>query len=467
MSVRTRQTPILIIFMLVSSPLLLRAEGDLAISYDLDLQFIPKTESQPALIKGFNRVRVINHWTDDIETLHFHNNSNAHYDSTDSTTPQTRILSIGGPVRLDGSASGASMAVIMDQPLSPLDSILLEIEFETRIASKGNPFAPTVGTRGDTTIYNLIFFHPVLEYFYEDGWHSDQHDGAADPHTNTADYRMSFSYPDTFKLGLSGFSTSVDTFENGLISESCFSLASHSISAVLSNNFERKQTTIHGIEVDMLHTPGQSDNVDSLLAMMEDMVPYMESWFGPCPSKRLLCSMSYSLGELAGALATTNYIVYQGKMKSKSMLSHELGHHWFGESLIANENTEPWLNEGFAEYGSRLWYNERHQGSEFSPASKLFSFDLWSDLRHFGPEPMYWLFSDILGDVLVGPVHLREEVDWSDLDDIVAVAAPAATIYTKSSNLIIALQASLGEDRMREVMLTYTDRYRGKKVSQS
>jgi len=446
---------------------LLTAEGNLSISYELDLQFNPQTNSQPASIKGFNRVQVINHWHKDINKLHFHNVSNAHYDSTDMTTPQTKILSISGPVQLDGSASGVTMAIILDEPLLPKDTILVEIEFETRIASKGNPFAPSVGSRGDTTIYNLIFFQPILEYFYEDGWHLDKHFGAADPHSNTADYQMKFSYPDTFKLGLSGFSAGIDTFDNGMITETCISQGSHSVSAILSNYFERKQINVHGIEVDMLFTPGQSDNVDSLLVMMEDMVPFMESWFGSCPSKRLLCTMSYSLGELAGALATTNYIVYQGNMKSKGTLSHELGHHWFAGSVIANENTEPWLNEGFSEYGSRLWYNERHKESKYRISTKKISFDFWNDLRHFGPESMYWLFSDILGDTIMGPVHLKNEIDWSKLDDMVAVTAPAATIYYKSSNLLTMLQSSLGEDQMRKIMLAYTERYRGKKVTQN
>ncbi len=444
----------------------LSGEEELEISYHLDVQLSSGGSSETTMVSGVNHVSIVNTSEANLAILHFHNNSNAHFDPEIPGTPQTRILNVTGPVTLAGDTDGPTMALKLDHDLLPGDTISLGIEFETDLASVGNPFAPTMGVRGDTTIYNLIFFYPVLEFYYPDGWHTDLHSGAADPHTNTADYRMTFRYPDSFVAGFSGFPGQVDTLENGWISESCSSPASHSISAVLSNRFERSRRSIHGIDVDMLHTPGEGDHVDSLLLMMESMVPYLESWFGPCPSKRLLCSMSYSLGELAAALATTNYIVYQGRMRSKSTLSHELGHHWFAGSLIANENTEPWLNEGFSEFGSRLWYKVRHPEEGIRTSPGRVSFDLWNDIRSQGPEEAYHLLSNLLGDAVVGPVHMTDPIDWGDIDEMIPVTAAAITIYYKSSDLLFALQEAVGEEKMQEIMLAYTHRYRGKTVDQ-
>ncbi|NQV42469.1 MAG: hypothetical protein HQ506_08960 [Candidatus Marinimicrobia bacterium] len=443
------------------------AEHELGIGYDLNLVIQPQAGNNPATIAGTNHISIINHWNQAIDTLYINNNSNAHYKSNDPGTPRTVILSTLGTEQADTSeVMGSSMSLRLLKPLLPGDSITIDIEFETRIASKGNPFAPSVGTEADTIIYNLIFFYPIVEYFHPDGWRPEQYGGGADPHVNLADFQVEITYPDSLRLGVSGFTTGVDTTEDHQITQSFTSPASHSVSMVLSNHFERKALTISGVEVEFLYTPGEDDHVDSLASMMVDMVPFMESWFGPCPSKRLLCTMSYSLGELAGALATTNFIVYQRSMKSKSTLSHELGHHWFAGSIIGNENTEPWLNEGFAEYGSRLWFTETHPDTGKSEISR-FSLDLWSDIRNFNPEDVLWLFSDILGDDLIGPIQLEQMIDWTDIEDATSVTAAAVAIYYKSSNLLQVLQAALGESQMQDLMLTYTDQYRGQEVTQS
>ncbi len=125
------------------------------------------------------------------------------------------------------------------------------------------------------------------------------------------------------------------------------------------------------------------------------------------------------------------------QFSAESIYSHEIGHQWWGNMVRLGDPYSPWLNEGFAEYSSRLY------GYEVWPAyyqDYLYDFYFLAFLFYVGPEnelPMTGegLFS---GDSL---------------------AYQAAT-YWKGSHVLRMLEWWLGRDEFLGALKTWAETYR-------
>jgi hypothetical protein len=446
----------------------LYASDELDIRYQLDLTFIPESPERVAVVEGTNRITVINHWDQPLRELHLHNNSNGYTDPSDNASHRTIIGDIQGEGL--GELTGAdeiSMRLELDPALAPGDSLLVEIPFTTRLSPHGNPFAPTVGTVEDTTIYSLIFFYPVLEYFYADGWRVERHGGISDPYSNLAEYRVSLTYPQGYEVGTSAHLVRSDTLASGMVRQTLTYPRCISFSAVLSRTFLRQETRVRDIAVELLYTPGQEAKAEKLLKDMAELVPFYEEQFGPCQNDKLTITMCYSLSEAAGAIATSNIIIGQGEMSGTSTLAHEFGHQWFGNAINADENFEAWLNESFSEYAARMFLLKRQRiTAESAPTPGAKTFDLWSDLRTFQPEHLFWLLHDILGDRGLPPIHQKGvALEWENLDDMVALLADAVVVYYEGANALQMLQSAVGDSLMQAILLEYNRDYTWRTVT--
>ncbi|UCD37487.1 MAG: hypothetical protein JSW54_11750 [Fidelibacterota bacterium] len=441
------------------------ADNELGIRYSLDLTFLPKSAGQVARVEGTNLITIANRWDRSLNEIYLHNNSNGYFDPDDEKSHRTVV----GDIRCERlgvvtDKDEISMKIELNPALPPGDSVDIEVPFRSIISPNGNPFAPTVGTSGDTTIYNLIFFYPVLEYFHPDGWHVEHHSGAADPYSNLAEYHVTITFPAGYQVATSAHFLQADSLDTGQIRRTVHYPRAISFSMVIANNLIRRYADIQGIEVEVLHTSGQSKNVDTLLATLEELVPYYEARFGPCPNDKLTITMGYSLGENTGALATTNYIIYQGSMGSISTLAHEFGHQWFGGSIINDESYETWLAESFAEYAARHYMISKKGGQMAARDHR--TFDFWSDIRDMTSERLYWWMLDIIGEEGRQPVHRPgHKIDWEKLDDITAIMAEALNVYYIGSNALQMLESAVGDSMMAEILLTYNREYAWRTVT--
>ncbi len=59
---------------------------------------------------------------------------------------------------------------------------------------------------------------------------------------------------------------------------------------------------------------------------------------------------------------------------SDGLVSHELGHQWFGDLLTCKDWEHLWLNEGFATYSTAIWY-------EYDLGRDAYDYDIFKDMR--------------------------------------------------------------------------------------
>ncbi|HKW65270.1 MAG TPA: M1 family aminopeptidase [Candidatus Acidoferrum sp.] len=120
------------------------------------------------------------------------------------------------------------------------------------------------------------------------------------------------------------------------------------------------------------------------------------------------------------------------------LISHELGHQWFGDLVTCKDWGDIWLNEGFATFMETVW-TEAHYGKDQEDYRR------WEEMR-------YW-FED--SKLFNKPIVRHDFADSSEFD---------GNAYTKGGLVLYMLRHQLGEDAFYRGLKHYLEVNRGKNV---
>ncbi|NND95553.1 MAG: hypothetical protein HKN45_11880 [Flavobacteriales bacterium] len=118
------------------------------------------------------------------------------------------------------------------------------------------------------------------------------------------------------------------------------------------------------IPVELQARSGQEGNMESKFQNLPSAIDALEYWFGPYIWNKVGYVMT-----TVGAMEHATNIAYPQSMMSQSiyandgLLSHELGHLWWGDITSPEIHNHMWLKEGHAEYSQHLM-REWHSGEE-------------------------------------------------------------------------------------------------------
>jgi aminopeptidase N len=120
------------------------------------------------------------------------------------------------------------------------------------------------------------------------------------------------------------------------------------------------------------------------------------------------------------------------------LISHELGHQWFGDLVTTKDWGNIWLNEGFATFMEYMW-TEAHFGKEQA------DYDRWEAARDwFAQRNLY-----------AKPIVRYDFDDSSEFDQ---------NVYAKGAWVLYMLRHELGEDAFYAGLKHYLEVNRGKNV---
>jgi aminopeptidase N len=218
---------------------------------------------------------------------------------------------------------------------------------------------------------------------------------------------------------------------------------------VVAGEFDEVKDSWHGLPVDYYAPKGRGDRLSANYSRTPQMIELFSNKLGvPYAWEKYDQSMvdDFVAGGMENSSATTNTssslrspkLVPEYPTDEDDLISHELGHQWFGDLVTCKDWGNIWLNEGFATFMETVW-SEAHFGKDQA------DYDRWEAARDwFGQANLY-----------EKPIVRFDFTDSSEFD---------SNAYTKGGWVLYMLRHQLGEEPFYRGLKHYLEVNRGKNV---
>jgi aminopeptidase N len=201
---------------------------------------------------------------------------------------------------------------------------------------------------------------------------------------------------------------------------------------------------VHSYDHDALNGPlpvticAKPADIASIVGRMVDLpsaIDACEHWYGPYPFDRVGYAMTTD-----GALENPTNIAYpqfmsgQPDQRNRELLTHELGHMWWGNMLTPYVHNDMWLKEGPAEYSTHLieeWIGGRPAFEKALKDNLLF---------------------------ILRQAHVNDD-GFQPLSPMPDPHIYGTHTYYKGAAVMHNLRGYLGDDLFRQAMLTLQEEY--------
>jgi aminopeptidase N len=218
---------------------------------------------------------------------------------------------------------------------------------------------------------------------------------------------------------------------------------------VVAGEFEEVKDTWRGIPVTYYAPRGRGDRLSVNYARTPQMIELFSKKLGvDYPWEKYAQSMvdDFVAGGMENSSATTNTSnsLQHSKLAPEfvtgqdDLISHELGHQWFGDLVTCKDWGDIWLNEGFATFMEFVW-TESHFGKDQA------DYERWQAAHQWFEE----------ANLYSKPIVRHDFNDSGEFD---------GNAYTKGGWVLYMLRHQLGEDAFYRGLRHYLEVNRGKNV---
>jgi len=368
------------------------------------------------------------------------------------------------PTQQTYSLADGILTIVLPAPLEPRDRVTLNIEFETH-------FAHAIAM--DNCVYRDTFI-------WRFGWNpiavpeATLSSGFVLP---AADYRVVLTVPEAHRVFAGAdHQTELETIAGLTTYELTNDTPVRSVPLAIGPDLDVVSSAWNGVELEAVYLPGGEAFARLSLSYIAEILAHHSERFGPLGYRRLVLVENPAPG-FYGMAADGMILVGRSLVQLKDMpalgaydrlieylLAHEAAHLWWGIGIGADFDAENWISEGFAEYLSITYFEEKHGGFEPNLVS------------HLGPG----LLEDVIRDGY-GYLNLRQhfselpylELLRMDFDE--AIVKPMARLdylngltirtYSKGYLVLRALDALIGRDALRAALVEANAGWRGSVLS--
>src|SRR5712664_1190695 len=218
---------------------------------------------------------------------------------------------------------------------------------------------------------------------------------------------------------------------------------------VVAGEFDEVKESWHGIPVTYYAPKGRGDRLAINYGRTPAMMELFSRKFGvdyPWEKYAQVMVDDFVAGGMENSSATTNTSdsLVHPKLAPEyftgedDLISHELGHQWFGDLVTCKDWGNVWLNEGFATFLETVW-TEAHFGKDQA------DYERWNNAKE-------WIESNNLWNK---PIVRHDFDDSSEFDE---------NAYNKGGWVLYMLRHQMGEETFYRGIKHYLEVNRGKNV---
>jgi hypothetical protein len=253
-------------------------------------------------------------------------------------------------------------SVKLAQPVEPGQTILLNIEFESKIP---RPISRT-GVYRD--YYFIAQWFPKIGVFENGKWNCHQYHSSSEYYADYGTYDVKITLPSSFIVGATGEHREKVDNTDGTTSHYFFQQSVHDFAWTTSPSFlEYKEdfefTTGKTTEITLLLQPYHKHLKERYMNAVKNAIKYCSLFYGDYPYTTSTCvdpaynsrsgGMEYPTFFTGGAY----FLTRKGISRPEGVTIHEFGHGYFYGLVGSNEFENPWMDEGFTSFlDSEIYY---------------------------------------------------------------------------------------------------------------
>lgn len=325
-------------------------------------------------------------------------------------------------------------------PLKPGDEAFIQLDFELKVPGDFT-FSYGLFVYADE-ILSLYQFIPIIPVFEQGNWRVYEPNTIGDlTYTDAAFFEVTVDAPQSLVMAASGTRVfqevkngrRLEIFQAGPVRD--FYLAG-------SPNFQATTRKWQDVVITSYAPSDVQSSSDQVLSFAENALKIFSEEFGPYPYNELdviSAPMHNAYGMEYSGIVSISIDLYdpEGRDRSRTNLefttAHEIAHQWFFNMIGSDQVMEPWLDEGMAQFASRLYFL-RTGGEQAAYQSEQSFHQRWMRIQS-QPIP--------IGQ----PVAAYNERDYS------------AIIYGRAPLFILALQERLGRDAFEKFLDAYYQKF--------
>ncbi len=339
------------------------------------------------------------------------------------------------------------LAVALDQPLNPGDSLTLRIDFQLEIPK----IFSRLGYRGDH--YEFVQWYPKFCVFDKHGWRLDTYHAIGEFYGEFGDFDVTIDVPADYIVAATGYR---------VLDERCglredrrivrFTADNvHDFAWVCDPDYTVERAIVDDIEIELYYSRKHEKKWRNAAQYATMAVRRFNRWFGKYPYGKLsvvqgvssMSTMEYPMLVLIGAAEDPLTRSFE------LVIAHEIAHQWFYGVLGFNEMDEAWLDEGLASYAEIRYFEDRYgrngsiiKSTYLPPLSK----------RYYNRFIYYLTWRNQLERPVLTPAHMLHREPIAYLNNA----------YAKPVLFLMNLEDVMGRDIFEKALRVFYERFKFK-----
>jgi hypothetical protein len=327
------------------------------------------------------------------------------------------------------------LRVKLNKTLKPGDSIDISMGFKIQIPEMRERVGFFDGT------YNFGNWYPIAAVYDESGWNLDPFYDVGDPfYSETSDYDVTIRLPAKYKIASTGI-VQIDSAKNGIRNIRVKAENVRDFTWVASTKFKIYEKIVEGINVRCFTIDSNTSKAEKALQSAVDSIRIYNKYFGKYPyTTYSIVQTHFPAGmEYPGLTFIAEDYFQDGKTLTslESMIAHETAHQWWYGVVGNNEIKEAWLDESFATYSKRIYFE------------MLYGRKIGEDFYN----------KNILGKYKSKQININgKEVILKSIPEFDSWADYGPLTYEKGAVMLHTIRNEVGDEKFFEILKTYYDK---------